>query len=319
MKAVLHKKYGPPSVLKIEEIERPIPKENEVLVRVHAATVNRTDCAILRAKPFIMRFVVGFFNPNNPITGTDFAGKIEAVGNAVTNFKVGDKVFGFDDIGLNSHAEYLTIAADQAMLSMPKNMNYKEAVACCEGVHYAYNTINKVDIKKGQKVLVNGATGAIGSAALQFSKYLGAEVVAVAQGKDFDLVKSLGADRVIDYINEDFTKENQKYDYIFDTVGKNSFPKCKSLLNDGGIYISSELGWMAQNLFFTLSTSIFGKKKVIFPIPKDTKASLKYIKDLVEEGKFQAVIDRIYPIEEIQDAYTYVETGQKIGNVIITI
>ena len=319
MKAVLHKKYGPPSVLEIDNIQRPIPKDNEVLVRVYAATVNRTDCAILRAKPFIMRFVVGFFRPNNPITGTDFAGEVEAIGNAVTNFRVGDKVFGFGDEGLNSHAEYITIAADQAILTMPKNMNYKEAVACCEGAHYAYTSIKSLDIKKGQKVLVNGATGAIGSAALQLSKHLGADVVAVAQGKDIDLVKSLGAERVIDYTKEDFTKENKKYDYIFDSVGKSSFPKCKSLLKDGGIYNSSELGWMAQNLFFVLSTKFFGKKKVIFPIPKDIKTSLEYIKGLIEKGKFKAVIDRTYPIEKIQDAYNYVETGQKIGNVIITI
>jgi len=319
MKAVLHKKYGPPSFLTVADIERPVPKDNEVLVRVHAATVNRTDCAILRAKPFIMRFVVGFFSPNNPITGTDFAGEIEAIGSAVTNFKIGDKVFGFNDEGLNSHAEYLTIPADKAILTMPKNMNYKEVVACAEGAYYAHNTINKVEIKKGQKVLVNGATGAIGSAVLQFSKHLGAEVVAVAQGKDAALVKSLGAERMIDYTKKDFTKESQKYDYIFDAVGKNSFPNCKPLLNDGGVYISSELGWMAQNLFFTLSTSVFGKKKVIFPLPKDIKTSLLYIKELIEAGKFQAVIDRTYPIEKIQDAFTYVETGQKIGNVIITI
>lgn len=319
MKAVLHKKYGPPSVLKIEEIEQPTPKDDEVLVRVYASTVNRTDCAILRAEPFIMRFVVGFFSPKNLTTGTDFAGEIKAVGKSVTNFKVGDKVFGFQDEGLNSHAEYLTIGADKAIITLPKNKNYEEAAASSEGVHYAYNTINKVNIKKGDKILVNGATGAIGSAVLQFSKHLGANIVATAQAKDFQLVKSLGAKRVIDYTKEDFTKEKQQYDFIFDTVGKSSFSKCKSLLKNGGVYISSELGWMAQNLFFALTTPIIGKKKVIFPFPKDIKASLIFVKNLIEEGEFKPVIDRNYPLEKIQDAFTYVETGQKVGNVIITI
>jgi len=319
MKAIVYTKYGSPDVLQLKEVDKPAPKENEVLVRVNATTVNRTDCANLSAKPFIMRFVIGLFKPRKTIPGTDFAGKIETVGPNVKSFKIGDKIFGFDDQVLSSQAQYLCISEEKAILKIPENLSYEEAVACAEGTHYAYNTINKVNIKKDQKILINGATGAIGSATLQISKYLGAEVVAVCDTKNIPLIKSLGADRVIDYLKEDFTKEKEQYDYVFDTVGKSTFNKCKPILKDKGIYISSELGWMASNIFYSISTCFVGNKKVIFPIPKDIKDSLNFIKDLIEQGKFKAVIDRIYPLEQIADAYRYVEKGYKTGNVIIKV
>ena len=318
MKAAIYEKYGSPSVLKVEEVEKPGPKDKEVLIKVYATTVNRTDCAMLRAKPFIMRFFTGLLKPNKPIPGTDFAGKIEAVGKDVASLKVGDKVFGFDDSGLSSHAHYMTLTEDNALTTIPNNITYEQAAASIEGAHYAYNFINKVDIKSGDQVLVNGATGAIGSAAVQLLKYFGANVTAVCNEKDTDLVKSLGASKVINYTKEDFTKSNEKFNFVFDTVGKSSFAKCKTLLVAGGIYISSELGWMAQNLFFALIKPIIGNKKVIFPIPTDRKASVLLIKKLSEEGKFKAVIDRKYSLEEIAEAYKYVEKGQKIGNVVIT-
>ena len=319
MKAIVYTKYGSPDVLQLKEVEKPTPRDNEVLIRVFATTVNRTDCAMLRAKPFFMRLVTGLFKPNKTIPGTDFAGQIEAAGKDVISFKVGDKVFGFDDNGLNSHAQYLTLAEDKALITIPKNISYEQAAASSEGAHYAYNFINKVNIKSGQKILVNGATGAIGSAAVQLLKYFGADVIAVCNTKNLELVKSLGVNKVINYIKEDFTKEDKKYDFIFDTVGKSSFTKCKPLLKPGGVYISSELGWMYQNIFFALITPILGNKKVIFPIPLDIKGSLVLIKKLIEQGKFKAVIDRKYPLEQIAEAYRYVEEGQKIGNVVIAL
>jgi NADPH:quinone reductase-like Zn-dependent oxidoreductase len=323
MKAIVCTKYGSPDVLQFREVEKPTPKDNEVLIKIFATTVNRTDCATLRAVPFFARFVTGIFKPNKPIPGTEFAGKIEAVGKNVSSFKVGDKVFGFNDSGSGSHAQYMTILEDKALTTIPNNTTYEQAAASTEGAHYAYNFIKKVNIKSGQKILVNGATGAIGSAVVQLLTYFGANVTAVCNTKNIELVKSLGADRVIDYTKEDFTKDNQKYNFVFDTVGKSSFAKCKPLLQSGGIYISSDLGYMAQNIFLALITPIIkpmiGNKKTVFPIPTDCRGSILLIKKLIEEGKFKAVIDRKYPLEQIVEAYRYVEKGQKTGNVVITV
>jgi len=323
MKAIVYQKYGSPDVLELKEVEKPTPKDDEVLIKIHATTVNRTDCAILRAKPFFARFFTGIFKPNKPIPGTEFAGKIEEIGKNVSSFKVGDKVFGFDDSGSGSHAQYMTILEDKALTTIPSNITYEQAAASTEGAHYAYNFIKKVNLKSGQKFLVNGATGAIGSAAVQLLKYFGAYVTAVCNTKNIELVKSLGADKVIDYTKEDFTKDNQKYNFIFDAVGKSSFAKCKPLLQPGGVYISSDLGYMAQNVFLPLITPIIkpmiGNKKTVFPIPTDIKGSILLIKKLIEQGKFKAVIDRRYPLEQIVEAYRYVEKGQKTGNVVITV
>jgi len=325
MKAIVYTKYGPPDVLQLKEVKKPVPKDNEVLVRVRATTVNRTDSANLRAKPFIMRFSLGLFKPRNPIMGTEFAGDIEAAGKAVNSFKVGDKVFGFDDSGLGSYAEYMVISEDKGMATMPEDITYEQSAACVEGAHYAYNFINKVDLESGNKVLVNGASGGIGTATVQLLKYFGANVTGVCNTKNIELVKSLGANRVIDYLTEDFTKDNEKYNFVFDSVGKSSFGKCKPLLKPGGVYISSELGWMVQNLFFALFTAMFGSlpghagKKVKFPYPPNIKRTVLLIKKLIEEGKFKSVIDRSYPMEQIADAFRYVEKGQKTGNVVITL
>ncbi len=319
MKAVVRSKYGPPDILKIETVEKPIPKDHEVLIRVYATTVNRTDCAILWGKPFIMKFFTGLFKPNDPIPGTDFAGRIEAVGKNVKSFKVGEKVWGFDDNGLSSHAQYMTLSENKAMTTFPDHITYEQAAASLEGAHYAYNFINKVKLKPGQKVLVNGATGAIGSALVQQLKFFGASVTAVCNTKNVALIQSLGADRVIDYTQEDFTAiADQKYHYIFDAVGKSSFAQCKRLLHPGGVYASSELGAMAQNPVLALITPILGKKKVKFPIPLDKKESLLFIKNLTEEGEFKPVIDRKYSLEKVVEAYQYVASGQKTGNVILT-
>lgn len=318
MKALVHTKYGSTDVLNLKEVEKPIPKDDQVLIRVHATTVNRTDCAILRAKPFFMRILTGLLRPKKRTLGTDFAGQIEAVGNHVESFKVGDKVFGFDDLGLGSHAQYITLAADKAFFTMPINSSYQQAAASIEGAHYALNFINKVNIKRKQKILVNGATGAIGCALVQLLHYLGVSVVAVCSTDNLKLVKSLGASTVIDYSKEDFTLYKDRYDFIFDAVGKSSFGKCKPLLKAKGAYISSELGPMAQNLFLPVITSIVGNKKVISPFPTNIKRTLRFMKKLIEQGRFNAVIDRKYPLEHIINAYKYVEQGYKTGNVVIT-
>ena len=322
MKAIVCTRYGPPDILQLKEVDKPVPNDNEVLVRVYAATVNRTDCANLRAKPFFMRLVIGLFKPKKEVPGTEFAGVIEAVGKRISSLKAGEKVFGFDDEGSGSQAEYLTIREDK-VVTMPDGIGFEQAAASSEGVHYAYNFINKVNVEKGQNILVNGATGAIGSAAVQLLKYLEVNVTAVCATKNIELVKSLGANKVIDYTKEDFTEDGQKYSYVFDTAGKSSFFKCRKLLDPGGVYISSDLGYMAQNMYLPFITPIikplFGNRKTIFPVPVDIKGSLTLVKNRIQQGKFKAVIDRSFALEKIVDAYRYVETGEKTGNVVITI
>jgi len=319
MKAAVYKQYGAPSVLTIQDLEKPVPGRSEILVEVYATTVNRTDCAMLRAKPFIMRFITGMFRPKKIVLGTEFCGRIDATGEDVTAYKVGDKVFGFDDGGVSSYAHYLLLAADKPIAVIPENLTSDQVTGSIEGAHYAYNAVNKVNVQPDQDVLVNGATGAIGSAAVQILKHYKANVVAVCGTKNLELVKSLGADRVIDYQKEDFTNDGQKYDFVFDAVGKSTFAQCKPLLKDGGVYISSELGPMAQNIFYSLITPLLGRHKVKFPIPVDTQASIEFIKQLLSQGTYKPVIDRKYPLEQIVDAFTYVETGEKIGNVVITV
>lgn len=319
MKAIVYTNYGPPEVAKLTEIEKPSPKDNEVLVKVHAATVNRTDCGFRSAEYFIVRFFAGLFRPRQKILGCEFAGVVESVGKLVTEFKVGDKVFGYNDLQFGAHAEYLVIAEKDGIATIPDGVSFDVAAAISEGAHYALFNLRAAKIATGQRYLINSATGAIGSSALQLAKYFGAEVVATSNTKNMALVKSLGADEVLDYTKEDFTKINQKFDVVFDAVGKSSFGKCKPLLKDDGIYISTELGYMSQNPFLALITPLFGGKKVLFPIPATRKEDILFLKELVATGKFKPVIDRSYPLEQIVDAYRYVESGQKTGNVILTV
>ncbi len=317
MKAIVHEKYGPPEILQVKEIEKPSFGHDEILVKVKATTVNRTDCAILRAKPFIMRFVCGLLKPKNTSPGTDFAGIVESVGQNVKKFKVGDKVFGFNDEGLQSQAEYLAIKQDKPISIIPDNMGFDEAAASLEGFHYAYNTINKVKLKPEHKVLLNGASGAIGSALLQILKADNIYVTAVCGSEGVEKIQSYGADKVINYEKEDFTKDKEKYDFVFDTVGKSSFSACKPIMKEQAVYISSELGWMAQNIFYALFTPIFSKKTVKFPIPSKINESIDQIQKLVGSGKYKPMIDRKYPYNEVVDAYSYVESGKKLGNVVL--
>lgn len=319
MKAAIYTKYGPPEVVQLAEIERPTPKDNEVLIKVHATTVNRTDSGFRSAEYFISRFWSGLIKPKFHTLGNEFAGEIESIGKNVTLFKAGDKVFGFNDKTFGAHAEFMIMDEQGSLATMPENISFELAASITEGAHYALCDIRAAKTKKGDTVLINGATGAIGSAAVQIIKHLGAEVVAVCDTKNVDLVKSLGADVVIDYKKEDFTKLNKKFDFIFDAVGKSSFGKCRPLLKEKGIYISTELGYMSQNPFLALITPLFGGKKLLFPIPTINKEDVNYLKELVETGKLKPVIDRTYTLEQIVEAYKYVETGMKTGNVIISI
>lgn len=319
MKAIVWTKYGPPEVLQLREVEKPVPKENEVLVKVYATTVNRTDCGFLRAKPFFIRLISGLTKPKRTSLGNEFAGKIEAVGKDVSSFDIGDNVFGYDDKLLGAHAEYMTTPEDGLITTMPANMSYEEAAPITEGAHYALSNIRKANIIDGQSILIIGATGAIGSAAVQLVKHIGAHVTAVCDTKNMALVKSLGADVVIDYTNEDFTKNGQTYDVVFDAVGKSSYGRCKEIIKPGGTYMSTELGFLAQNTYLGLWTSIFSNKKVMLPIPKNSKEDVIFFRELIEAGEYKPVIDRTYPLEQIVEATRYVETGQKTGNVVIII
>jgi len=319
MKAAVHTRYGPPDVVRIPEVNKPTAKDNEVLVKVHATTVNRTDSGLRAAKPFINRFFTGLRRPRVTILGNEFAGAVEAVGSGVTSFQVGDRVFGYNGTRFGAHAEYLTMPQDGSLATIPADLTYDEAAASTEGSHYALSLIRKAKLRRGQDVLVYGATGAIGSAAVQLLKHLGANVTAVCASEHVELVTGLGADRVIDYTAEDFTKDEQRYDVVLDAVGKSSFGRCKRLLKPGGIYLSSDLGPLSQNPILALITPLFGGKRVRFPIPRDNQEMVRYFKELLESGAFRPLIDRRYRLEEIVEAYRYVESGQKIGNVVISV
>jgi NADPH:quinone reductase-like Zn-dependent oxidoreductase len=319
MKAAVQTRYGRPDVVRISELEKPTPKHNEVLVKVHATTVNRTDCACRAAKPFFMRFFTGLIRPRATVLGNEFSGVVAAVGGGVTSFKVGDRVFGYNEGPFGAHAEYMAIPEDGSLATMPVNVTYEEAAPSTEGSHYALTHIRAAKVQNGQDVLVYGATGAIGSAAVQLLRSLGANVTAVCDTDNLEMVRGLGATKVIDYTTQDFTNDEQAYDVVLDSVGKSSFSQCKRLLKPDGIYISSELGPAAQNPFLALIAPIHGGKKVMFPIPKHDQEMVRFFKDLIESGDFKPVIDRTYPLDQIVEAYRYVETGQKIGNVVISL
>lgn len=319
MKAIIYSKYGPPEVAKLTEVTKPIPKENEVLVKVYSSTVNRTDSGFRSAEYFISRFWSGLLRPKNQILGCEFSGVIEEIGKDVKDLKNGDKVFGFNDKTFGGHSEYLTIAETAAIAVKPDNLSFDETAALTEGAHYALVNIRAAKVQHGQSVLVYGATGAIGSAAVQLLKHFGAQVTAVCNTKNVALLKSLGADIVIDYQTQDFTRIENKFEFIFDAVGKSSFGQCKPLLTEKGIYISTELGKNGENIFLALTTPLLRGKKLLFPIPSITKKDVIFLKELAEKSQFMPVIDRKYTLDQIVEAYKYVESGQKTGNVILKI
>jgi NADPH:quinone reductase-like Zn-dependent oxidoreductase len=329
MKAIVQTKYGPPEVLQLQEVEKPVPKDNEVLIKIHATTVTAVDCTFRQGSPFIGRFFSGLTRPKNPIPGTELAGEIEAVGENVKRFKEGDQVFG-TSMGNGAHAEYMCMPEEGATLSLkPANMTYEEA-ACCDGALTALPFLRDTgNIQSGQKVLINGASGSVGTAAVQLAKYFGAEVTGVCSTANLELVKSLGADKVIDYTQEDFAKSGQTYDIIFDTVGVISFSRCKGSLKERGVFLEAALtpAIIPQMLWTSKIGSLpgrqTGKKAMIaftglMPASERTK-NLIFLKELIEAGKLKAVIDRRYPLEQMAEAHRYVEKGHKKGNVVITV
>ena len=328
MKAIVCTRYGPPEVLHLKEVEKPTPRDNEVLIRIYATTVTAVDCELRRFNKFPLwiwlpgRIGLGITGPRQKIQGHELSGEIESVGKDVKLFRKGDQVFAATGHSYGAHAEYKCMPEDGALAIKPANMTYEEAAAVPYGGGTALHFLRKTNIQSGHKVLINGAGGSIGTFAVQLARYFGAEVTGVCSTANLELVKSLGAEKVIDYTREDFTKTGLTYDIIFDAVAKSSFSRCKSSLKPGGIYLTTipSLGVMLQMLW----TSKFGRKKAIFAAsgfaPSSEMAkNLIFLKELIEAGKIKPVIDRRYPLEQITEAHSYVEKGHKKGNVVITV
>jgi NADPH:quinone reductase-like Zn-dependent oxidoreductase len=316
MKAAYRTTYGKGNVLSIREVEKPVPANDQVLVRVHAATVNRTDCHILWGRPFVMRLFLGLFRPRKHTTGCDFAGEIEVKGEGVRNFNVGDRVLGFRGVfGCGSHAEYIVVNPEKAVVAMPTNLNYEQAAACIEGALYANTIVRKLNPQPGRTAMVYGSTGAIGSAAVQLLKDRGVRITAVCRREHFDLMRSLGAERCIDYTLEDFRNDKDVYDFFFDAVGKMPFIKCKQLLSTSGIYASS--GGNISNLLYILIGKFVRGPKVLFYPGERVTPIMQANCELIQQERFKPLIDRIYPLEQIAEAFDYVGSGQKIGNVVL--
>lgn len=318
MKASVHQAYGPPRVMELREVEKPIPKDDEVLIKVYATTVTSGDCKVRKADPFAVRFFFGLRKPRTGILGSELSGEVEQVGKDVTLFKKGDYVLGGTSTGIRANAEFVCLKEKGAIVPKPLNMTFEEAASVPFGATTALFFLrDKGHIQKGQKVLIYGASGAVGTYAVQLAKYFGTEVTAVCSLKNIELVKSLGADRVVDYTKEDFTKFGETYDIIFDTVGKTSFAKCKSSLKEKGIYLATVAGVPQFAQMF--STSIRGGKKLKGGLAPMRKKDLLFLKDLIEAGQLISVIDRSYPLDQVAAAHSYVETGHKRGSVVITL
>jgi NADPH:quinone reductase-like Zn-dependent oxidoreductase len=319
MRAVVYTTYGPPEVLTIKEVDTPTIADDEMLIKVYATTVNRTDCGLRSARYFISRLVTGLFRPKRQIGGSEFAGKVEKVGTDVTEFQVGDRVFGFEDVRSGGHAEFKAQRADGSVAKIPKGFDFKQVAPAGEGATYALSYIRSAGITKGQHVLVYGASGAIGSAGVQLLKHIGAEVTAVCGTKNVQKVQPLGADRVIDYQKQDFTTIDERFDLVFDAVGKSSYGACKKLLKPTGKYCSTELGRWGQNPLLAVWFAITRSHRVLFPLPKINKETIQYVAESLQNGSYKPLIDRVYPLEDIVEATRYVETEQKTGNVVIRV
>jgi NADPH:quinone reductase-like Zn-dependent oxidoreductase len=316
MKAVVHDRYGPPEVLRFETLERPVPGDDEVLVRVRATTVTRTDTGLRSAEFFISRFVTGLRRPKQRVLGLELAGEVEGIGASVSEFAVGDRVFG---VRTGAYAEYVTIPESRALALMPAGLTFEEAAAVCDGAALALSCFRKAGSLDGRRVLVYGASGSVGTAGVQLAKHLGAHVTAVCNTKNVDLVQSLGADVVVDYTQEDFTKNGETYDVVFDAVGKTSFRRCRLSLKPGGVYLETDLGFMLHVPLLALTTRWVGSKRVALGITKYRKDDVQLLKSLIEAGEYRPVVDRTYPLEDVIEASRYVETGQKTGNVVLTV
>ena len=318
MRAVVWDRYGPPEVLRIEDVPQPVPRADEVLIRVHAATVNRTDAELRAGQPLAARIVSGFPRPRRAwrILGTEVAGVVAAKGAGVSEFAIGDEVFGVNAYRFGTHAEFVCVREGSALAHKPSGASFDEAAAVCDGAMLALGCLRPADLKKGRSILIYGASGSIGTAAVQLARYFGAEVTAVCRTANSGLVRSLGADHVIDFTEEDFTKNGQAYDVVFDAVGKVSFPHCKGSLKPGGKYLATD---HLSNLARAQWTR-FSDRQVVFPVPpRYTKQDVLFLKQLMEAGDYRAVVDRRYPLDQVLEATRYVATGQKIGNVVLTV
>ena len=316
MRAVVYDRYGPPDVLRLEEVERPVPQDDEVLIRVHATTVTRTDCGLRSAEYFISRYYTGIRRPKQRIPGIEFAGVVDAVGAAVTAFQVGDEVFG---VRTGAHAEYVCVREQGALAAKPAGMTFEEAAAVCDGAALALACLRKAGLRRDQSIVVYGASGSVGTAGVQLAKHFGAHVTAVCNTKNVELVRSLGADEVVDYLQEDFTRDGKTYDVVFDAVGKHSFRRSRRSLNPGGRFVETDLGFMWHVPLLALATRWIGSKKVQLGITKYSREDVLLLKGLIEAGEYRAVVDRTYPLEDVVEATRYVETGQKTGNVVLTV
>ncbi len=319
MQSAYRRGYGPPNVLDVRELPTPVPGPGQILVRVRAATVNRTDCGALFGAPYVYRFVVGWPKPRAVATGTDFAGEVASVGSGVTRFSVGERVMGFDDNNLGSHAEYLLVSERCPMARIPDGIPFDVAAASMEGAHYAYTFMTGVPLEAGQQVLVYGATGAIGSAAVQLLHAAGVHVTAVCAAEHHAAIRQRGAERVYEYQNSEWLKElsGERFACVLDAVGKSRFSVCRQLLEPRGLYLSSELGPHAENIWLALVAPLMRGQKVRFPIPSDIPRTLEVVVPLLSSGKFVPLIDRHYPLEEIRAAFEYVASGKKVGNVVL--
>jgi 2-desacetyl-2-hydroxyethyl bacteriochlorophyllide A dehydrogenase len=317
MKAIVSTKYGAPEVLQMKEVDKPVPGENEILIKIHATSVSSGDARMRRADPFVIRLIFGFRKPKKSIPGVVLAGEIEAVGSSVSRFKAGDQVFGSSGMAFGAHAEYVAVPEDAVLALKPATISYEEAAAIPFGGTAAMHFLRLANIQAGQKVLVYGASGALGTVGIQLAKNFGAEVTAVCSSANFDLVKSLGADKVIDYTKEDFTSKREHYDVVFDTLGKSPLGKTLGSLRKGGVLLlaNAGLGTMISSAF----RSNFGNKKIVSGVIKETSEDMNSFKQLMEDGKLKAVIDRIYTLKQISEAHAYVDKGHKKGNVIIAI
>ena len=318
MRAVVHDRYGPPEVLRVAEVEQPVPKADEVLVRVHASTVTRGDAMGVRSEDYrFTRVFTGIRRPRRTSIGTEFAGRVEEVGAAVTEFRVGDEVFG---VKSGANAEYVTVRESGVIAQKPTELTYEEAAAVPDGSLLALTCLRPGYPLQGKSVLVYGAAGSVGTAAIQLlTRHFEAEVTAVCDTKDVDLLSSLGARDVLDRLREDFTKTGKTYDVIFDAVGKHSFRRCRRSLKPGGIYISMDLGFMYHVPLLALVTRFVGSKRGTLGLGRYRKEDLLLVRELVEAGRYRPVIDRRYALDDVVEATRYVESGQKTGNVVLTV
>jgi len=317
MKAIICTKYGTPDVLKIKEIRKPIPKDNEILIKIHATSITSGDSRIRQANPFMIRLIFGFKRPRKSVLGVIVSGEIEAIGKSVSKFKIGDQIYGSLGMGFGAHAQYATAKDDAILALKPNNMTYEEAAAIPFGATASLHFLRLANIKRKQNVLIYGASGALGTAAIQLAKIKGATVTAVCSRKNFDLVTSLGADLVIDYTKQDYTNTNAKYDVIFETVGKSSFSKNLGTLSKNGHLLMASANILTM-LRGTV-TSLFTTKKIKSGVIKETVTDLNYFKTLIEDNQLKPVIDKTYAFDQYKAAHSHVDSGHKKGNVILSV